>query len=79
MSHYHDEGTEADYMYDCQMSDIGAESQMPDPDPDFEVVNGRNDRVFAGSRSECWAYKRKRGGFVRPFSGEDFDAEEWRI
>ena len=46
-----DNGTEADYMYDCQMSQWGAEGD--DPDPEFEVVNSQNDRMFSGSRAAC--------------------------
>lgn len=70
MSHYHDEGTEADYMHDCELAASGGEQDLPDPE--FEVVSGRrNDRKFAGSRAACWDFKRRFGGYVRPWSGED--------
>ena len=65
-----DHGTEADYMHDCQIAASGGDTATPDPE--FEVVAAKNNRrLFAGSRAECWAFKRSRGGFVRPFSGHD--------
>lgn len=70
---HHDEGTEADYMYDCGLADSGGD--MDNDDPAFEVVGTRNHRMYCGSRSECWAFKAKMGGFVRPFSGWDRDDE----
>jgi hypothetical protein len=71
-----DEGTEADYMYDCQLAASGGDAEQDDPD--FEVVNGKNDRLFAGSRAACWDFKRKRGGYVRAFTGFD-DVSDWQI
>jgi len=71
MAHYHEEGTEADYMHDCQLAASGG-----DPDrgePTHEVVNGQNDVLFLGSRAACWSYKRQRGGYVREWSGDDCD------
>jgi len=67
MSDY--DGSEADAMWDAEMSAYGAEG---DPlTPEFEVVRGRkNDRVFSGSRKACWDFKSKNGGFVRAYSGE---------
>jgi hypothetical protein len=62
--------SEADYMHFAQMSQLGAE--FGGPDPEFEVIVGkRQERVFCGSRAECWNYRRARGGFVRPYSGDD--------
>ena len=70
MSH---EGTEADYMYDCGLADSGGEAEMADPE--FEVVNTKNGRMFCGSRAACWDFKRRRGGYVRPFTGFDDDCD----
>ena len=62
--------SEADYMNSVQMSQLGAE--IGDQTPEFEVIIGkRQERVFSGSRAECWDYRRARGGFVRPYSGDD--------
>jgi len=36
-----------------------------------EVVIGRNERVFSGSRAACWAYRKQHGGYVREKGGED--------
>jgi len=66
----HDDGTEADYMYDCQLAASGGDEDLPDPE--FEVHQGNSVR-FVGSRNECWAFKLKHGGYVRPFSGYDDD------
>ena len=69
-----DEGSEADYMWDCQLGSLADEHMREDPE--FEVVRGNhNERVFEGSRAACWDYKRKSGGCVRPWSGEDDSAE----
>jgi hypothetical protein len=68
----HDNGTEADYMYDCGLAASGGDAD--ECDPEFEVVRANNnDRMFLGSRAACWDFKRKRGGYVRPFSGHDDD------
>ena len=67
-----DSGTEADYMYACQLAASGGDAD--EDDPEFEVVKARNnDRIFAGSRAACWSFKRQYGGYVRPFSGYDDD------
>jgi hypothetical protein len=67
-----DQGTEADYMHDCQLAASGGEAH--DNDPEFEVVkSSNNDRMFSGSRAACWDFKSKRGGYVRSFSGHDDD------
>ena len=66
--------TEADWMDHCQMSELGAQY---DEHPEYEVITGkRQTRVFVGSRAECWAYRRKRGGFVRTYSGS-YDEGDW--
>ena len=70
MAHNHDEGTEADYMNDCQLAASGG--QLDAPEPEFEVERGGS-VVFAGSRAACWDFKRVRGGYVRPYSGSDED------
>ena len=64
-----DHGTEADYMYHCQLSAWGAD--VEEGEPEFEVVKNNNDRIFQGSRAACWEFKRRNGGYVRPWSGED--------
>jgi hypothetical protein len=64
-----DESTEADYMYSCELAALGG--KMEHDDPEFEVVNHKNDILFCGSRAACWDFKRRRGGYVRPFSGFD--------
>lgn len=67
-----DNGTEADYMYDCQLAASGGESEQDAPE--FEVVRSHNnDRMFSGSRAACWSFKRQYGGYVREFSGHDDD------
>lgn len=66
-----DEGSEADYMYQCQLSAWGAD--IEEDDPEFEVVKKNNDRIFSGSRAACWDFKHRNGGYVRPWSGEDED------
>ena len=61
--------SEADYMWQCQLSELG--EKFNDPPPEFEVIRGkRMERLFAGSRAACWGFKRANGGFVRPYSGE---------
>ena len=61
--------SEADAMWQSQLSEWGAE--YGDDTPAYEVVSGkRQDRIFAGSRAACWAFKRANGGFVRAYSGD---------
>lgn len=64
--------SEADYMWQQQLSEWGAE--FGDEPPEFEVIKGkRQNVVFKGSRPACWAYQKAQGGFVRAYSGEDND------
>lgn len=55
--------SEADYMDDVAHIDKWDDDNKPAPT--HEVVNHRNDTVFAGSRKACWAYQKQHGGFVR--------------
>ena len=56
--------SEADYMDGCHHADRWDDERRVTPT--HEVVNGhRNDVQFTGSRSDCWAYKKQYGGFVR--------------
>lgn len=55
--------SEADYMDDCQHASRYDEDQAEPPT--HEVVGPQNEKLFSGSRTACWAYRRKRGGYVR--------------
>lgn len=77
MAHYHDDGTEADYMDECQMVQLGA--GVGERTTEYEVVNGRNKRMFAGARSECWAFRMRNGGFVRKAEDDETDMDEWSV
>lgn len=55
--------SEADYMDECQHADRwDDENRTPFT---YEVIDWRNRVVYLGSRSDCWAWRRKFGGFVR--------------
>lgn len=56
--------TEADYMDDCQMLNLADEHGMTPRMKAYEVVRGQR-VVFVGTRAECWAERRLRGGFVQ--------------
>lgn len=54
--------TEANYMDDCQMTSLYDAQQIEDVEQ-YEVIDVR--RPFVGTRAECWAYRKKHGGYVR--------------
>lgn len=63
-------GEEADALWGEHMCAAGEEFGLPEPE--FEVIKGkRQEVVFAGSRADCWTFRKLNGGFVRPCNYDD--------